>query len=77
MYVDIEKLPLLATQQEMARALGIRDPRSLRPERLKPVARVVVGSRLRLLYDYPIDALNAAIPVNSNPPPTPLEAARL
>ena len=63
----MSKLPLLATRQEVARALGVADPRSVRPDRLKPVAQLVIGQRVRTLYAYPTDALLAALSVNSQP----------
>jgi hypothetical protein len=71
----MNKLPLLATKQEVARALGIADPRSIRPERLKPVAQLVIGSKVRTLYFYPTDTLLAALSVNSQPK-TPLQEVR-
>jgi hypothetical protein len=70
MEIDINKLPLLATRQEVARALGCPDPRSLRRERLKPVARVVVGNKIRTLYLYPVGGMLASMCVNAGAPKT-------
>jgi hypothetical protein len=65
---EINKLPLLATKKEVARALGLPDQRSLRQDRLTPVARVVIGDFVRVLYRYPVDGMLAAMCVNANRP---------
>jgi hypothetical protein len=69
------KLPLLCTRQEVSRALGIPDPRSIRADRLKPVAQLVIGNQIRTLYSYPQDTILAALSVNKQPN-TPLQEAR-
>ena len=58
------RLPLLATRQAVARALGVADPRSLRSESLKPAAKLVIGRQVRILYLCPTDTLPATVLVD-------------
>jgi hypothetical protein len=74
MHYDLKKLPLLATAQEVARAVGVTDPRRLRDERLKPIAAIFVNGKLRPLFRYPTDLLYSTLAVNSNPS-TPIRNA--
>ena len=51
---NTDNLPLIATKREVARALGVKDQRSLRPERLVPVARVVIGDLTEFFTSIPL-----------------------
>jgi hypothetical protein len=61
-------LPIYVTRQQLAHYTGC-DPRSLPKELLKVVAKIMIGSQLRDLYDFPRLTYAATKVVNSKPAP--------
>jgi hypothetical protein len=69
-------LQVYVTLAELARHANC-DPRSLPRELLKPVAQILVGTRLRDLFHYPSLNFAATKVVNSTIQPAPINNAQL